>query len=69
MRIKKGILTPCRSICTMDLDLGLCLGCGRSSDDIKTWRSKSAEQREKRCAELANWDSSYGAALEIGAPL
>ena len=53
----------------MAFDLGLCLGCGRSSDDIKTWRSKSAEQREKRCAELANWDSSYGAALEIGAPL
>ncbi len=55
MRIKRGILTPCRSLCNL-VD-GQCTGCGRTEDHIQNWRKYTAEQREKVCAELADWVS------------
>jgi uncharacterized protein len=29
--------SPCVSICTMDAASGLCLGCGRTLDEIAAW--------------------------------
>lgn len=38
--------SPCSSICRMDDDTGLCLGCLRSIDEITAWSRLSApEQR------------------------
>ena len=54
MRIKKGIFTPCRSIC--EIDNGVCIGCGRTTEHLSMWRKYSSEQRENICAELADWE-------------
>src|SRR5690349_14456722 len=35
----KAIPSPCTGICTMDGALGLCLGCGRTGDEITEWSS------------------------------
>ncbi|MGA9005037.1 MAG: DUF1289 domain-containing protein, partial [Pseudolabrys sp.] len=31
------IETPCVKICTLDARMGLCLGCGRTVDEITRW--------------------------------
>jgi predicted Fe-S protein YdhL (DUF1289 family) len=42
-----AIETPCIKICTLDPKSGLCLGCGRSVDEIAGWSRLSAEERTK----------------------
>jgi predicted Fe-S protein YdhL (DUF1289 family) len=37
--------TPCIEICDIDAASGLCIGCGRSLDEIARWADMSAEQR------------------------
>ena len=44
--------TPCVKICTLDARGGLCLGCGRSIDEIAQWTRMSGEQRRRVMAEL-----------------
>ena len=44
--------SPCVKICTLDARSGLCLGCGRSIDEIAQWTDMSAEQRRRVMAEL-----------------
>jgi predicted Fe-S protein YdhL (DUF1289 family) len=40
------IETPCVKICTLDAGRGLCLGCGRTVDEIAAWaRMTPAERR------------------------
>jgi len=39
------IETPCVKICTLDARIGLCLGCGRTIDEIACWASMSASER------------------------
>jgi hypothetical protein len=58
--------TPCVKICTIDARSGLCLGCGRTIDEIAGWSAMSAAERARlmgelpsrlaagQCAELAN---------------
>ena len=41
----KAIPSPCTGICTMDGALGLCLGCGRTGDEITEWSSASDVRR------------------------
>src|SRR4030095_5766688 len=36
------IETPCIKICTLDARMGLCLGCGRTIDEIARWTSMTA---------------------------
>ncbi len=39
------IASPCNKICTLDAASGLCIGCGRTLDEIARWGSMSdAEQ-------------------------
>lgn len=41
-----AISTPCRNVCVLDAAAGLCLGCGRTGDEIATWtRLREAERR------------------------
>jgi len=44
--------SPCVKICTLDARSGLCLGCGRSIDEIAQWTGMSAAQRRRVMAEL-----------------
>ena len=44
--------SPCIKICTLDARSGLCLGCGRTIDEIAQWTTMSAEERRRVMAEL-----------------
>ena len=46
------IQTPCIKICEMDATSGLCVGCGRTLDEIARWRSMSDANRREIMAEL-----------------
>jgi predicted Fe-S protein YdhL (DUF1289 family) len=39
------IESPCINICTLDARSGLCLGCGRSIDEIAHWSAMSPAER------------------------
>ncbi|MGA8395452.1 MAG: DUF1289 domain-containing protein, partial [Pseudolabrys sp.] len=36
------IETPCVKVCTLDARMGLCLGCGRTVDEIARWTAMNA---------------------------
>ena len=44
--------TPCIKICTYDPDSGLCLGCGRTLEEIGDWFVMSDAERRRVMAEL-----------------
>lgn len=46
------IETPCVKICTVDAGSRLCLGCGRTIDEIAGWLAMSAGERSRIMAEL-----------------
>ncbi|MEM7398682.1 MAG: DUF1289 domain-containing protein [Pseudomonadota bacterium] len=37
--------TPCVNICMLDETSGLCIGCGRSGEEIADWVNLSPEER------------------------
>lgn len=41
-----AIQSPCRDICQMDSAGKLCLGCGRTLEEIAAWTRYTPEQRE-----------------------
>lgn len=47
------IETPCIKVCTVDPASGLCVGCGRSLDEIARWSTMDAAERRRIMAELA----------------
>jgi predicted Fe-S protein YdhL (DUF1289 family) len=46
------IESPCVNICTLDARSGLCLGCGRTIDEIAQWSNMSAAERARVMREL-----------------
>lgn len=46
------IESPCNKICTLDIRSGLCLGCGRSIDEIARWTAMTAAERARVMDEL-----------------
>ena len=44
--------SPCIKICTLDARSGLCLGCGRTVDEIARWIEMSEAERARIIAEL-----------------
>ena len=46
------IESPCVKICTLDARSGLCLGCGRTIDEIARWIAMSAAERRRVIGEL-----------------
>jgi hypothetical protein len=46
------IETPCVKICTLDARAGLCLGCGRTVDEITRWTLMNASERARVMADL-----------------
>lgn len=46
------IQSPCKLICELDLEKGLCKGCGRSREEIAKWTRYSDAQRAFIMTEL-----------------
>lgn len=44
--------TPCIQVCILDSELGLCLGCGRTRDEIAAWPRLTEAKRRAIMAEL-----------------
>jgi predicted Fe-S protein YdhL (DUF1289 family) len=44
--------TPCVNICLLDADLAVCIGCGRTLDEIARWASMSDSERRDIMAAL-----------------
>jgi predicted Fe-S protein YdhL (DUF1289 family) len=40
------MISPCIRLCVMDAETGLCLGCGRTLDEIARWSSLSDAERQ-----------------------
>lgn len=47
------ISTPCISVCTLDRAGRLCLGCGRTIEEIGAWASLNEEARQAIMALLS----------------
>jgi uncharacterized protein len=47
-----AIETPCINVCTVDPATSLCVGCGRSLDEIGRWLVMSPQDRRQIMAEL-----------------
>ncbi len=46
------IETPCIKVCTLDARMGVCLGCGRTIDEIARWANMNASERSRVMGEL-----------------
>ncbi|HEY0301263.1 MAG TPA: DUF1289 domain-containing protein [Rhizomicrobium sp.] len=46
------IQSPCINICTIDARSRLCLGCGRTIDEVAAWGTMSPAERAQVMAEL-----------------
>jgi predicted Fe-S protein YdhL (DUF1289 family) len=47
------IESPCVRICAIDPASELCMGCGRTLDEITRWYGMSSDERQRIMAELA----------------
>jgi predicted Fe-S protein YdhL (DUF1289 family) len=47
-----NIDTPCTKVCTLDPISGLCVGCGRTLDEIGRWTAMSDAERRQLMTEL-----------------
>ena len=45
--------SPCVKICVVDPDSGLCIGCGRTRDEVAGWLAMSDIERKTCMDELA----------------
>jgi predicted Fe-S protein YdhL (DUF1289 family) len=46
------IETPCIKVCTLDARNGICLGCGRTIDEISCWVEMTAAERARVTSDL-----------------
>jgi hypothetical protein len=46
------IESPCVKVCTLDARSGLCIGCGRTVDEIARWIEMSDAERARVTGEL-----------------
>ncbi|SDS56190.1 DUF1289 domain-containing protein [Erythrobacter sp. HL-111] len=42
--------SPCRKICRLSQDGGLCVGCGRTLDEIAGWQAMTDAERDAASA-------------------
>ena len=55
------IESPCVNICTLDARKGLCLGCGRTVNEIARWTAMSDFERRQVTDKLPGRLSAYDA--------
>lgn len=48
-----ALSTPCIGICILDEDAGICVGCGRTGQEIANWVAMGEEARRTVMAGLA----------------
>jgi len=60
LNLTPQIQSPCKLICELDLEKGLCKGCGRSREEIAKWTRYSDAQRAFIMTELAGRLDSLG---------
>jgi uncharacterized protein len=39
--------TPCTKVCTLDPSAGICIGCGRTLDEIARWGAMDDDERRR----------------------
>ena len=44
--------SPCKDICTQDQESGLCIGCGRTSEEIANWAVYTDEKKKQVLIDL-----------------
>jgi predicted Fe-S protein YdhL (DUF1289 family) len=44
--------SPCLKICTYQRDAGMCVGCGRTLEEISGWQTMSDAERRRIMDEL-----------------
>jgi predicted Fe-S protein YdhL (DUF1289 family) len=49
---ERVIESPCVKVCTLDSRDGICLGCGRTLDEIARWIRMNGDERARIMAEL-----------------
>lgn len=47
-----AIVSPCKKVCAVDGQTGMCLGCGRTLREIGRWTTFSPQEREDVMAVL-----------------
>jgi predicted Fe-S protein YdhL (DUF1289 family) len=47
-----AVASPCTKVCTIDAASGLCIGCGRTLDEIARWLSLPEAERKRIIDEL-----------------
>ena len=57
--------SPCIKVCQMDPRRGLCLGCGRTLDEIARWASMDDAERDRVMRELPERKSSDVAKISV----
>ncbi|HXZ45552.1 MAG TPA: DUF1289 domain-containing protein [Pseudolabrys sp.] len=55
------IESPCVKVCTLDARNGLCLGCGRTIDEIARWTMMNDFERRQIMDELPGRLAAYDA--------
>ena len=53
--------SPCRNVCEMDLESGLCRGCGRTLQEIAEWLEMTPEQKIATLERVAQRTRSHDA--------
>jgi hypothetical protein len=61
------IETPCTRVCVVDPTRKLCIGCGRSLDEIARWIDFTAAERARIMAQLPARLAALSAAAGAGA--
>lgn len=56
--------TPCIQICQIDNETGLCVGCGRTLDEIARWGRLSSSERRAIMRALPERLRDNGLAME-----
>jgi predicted Fe-S protein YdhL (DUF1289 family) len=57
-----SIKTPCNRICVVDPGSRLCIGCGRSLDEIASWSALDDAERTRIMAQLPSRLAAIGKA-------
>jgi len=59
------IETPCVKICTLDAQRRLCLGCGRTVDEIARWAGMTPDDRRRVMNALPERLAAFNASQEF----
>lgn len=59
------IETPCVKICTLDAGRGLCLGCGRTVEEIAAWAGLTAAERRRIMDALPERLTAFNASQKL----